>query len=185
MSDDKEIAKGVALAVVIAVVVLVMSHFARPRELNVVIERLVWERTINVEKYKTVQENAWYLPSGGRLLYAQEELHHMNTATLFLGGKMGFAATPAYRTRYYYEIERWAFERAITTGGVNDTPFWGTEELDADEQWSVADEFYRMVVTRIDNGESFAVLVEYSVWSSYGVGQEVSMKIPLLAMEKD
>lgn len=40
------------------------------------IDHFSWEREIQVEQYKTVEESGWSIPSGGRLRYTTMEIHH-------------------------------------------------------------------------------------------------------------
>lgn len=47
-----------------------------PKPLTVTITDYAWEYNIDIEKLTTVNESDWYLPSGARLLYTQQEVHH-------------------------------------------------------------------------------------------------------------
>ncbi len=67
----------------VALMVLVLSiglgvRFILPREVSAIVTQETWERTIQVEIYKTVTEEGWSVPAGGRLLSQRAEIHHYN-----------------------------------------------------------------------------------------------------------
>lgn len=47
-----------------------------PKEEEITIQGMSWERCIDIEKYQTVDENDWYLPVNARLKYTREEFSH-------------------------------------------------------------------------------------------------------------
>ncbi|MCP4443681.1 MAG: hypothetical protein GY810_32655 [Aureispira sp.] len=62
---------------VVAVIVAVLLFIGlRSSEVSVTVERFEWNRTIAVEKYKEVTEEAWEIPSGGRELERFQAIHH-------------------------------------------------------------------------------------------------------------
>ena len=43
---------------------------------------------------------------------------------------------PVYRTKYYYEIDKWLYERSVITSENDKTPYWGEVSLGSDERIS-------------------------------------------------
>lgn len=60
----------------ILMIAWLLIGLAMPKETTLHVLDKTWERTIEVEEYKTVSESDWYLPSGGRLSYTRREIHH-------------------------------------------------------------------------------------------------------------
>ncbi len=47
-----------------------------PKNKDITISQMSWERSIEIERYQTVEESDWNLPSNARLLYSQSEFSH-------------------------------------------------------------------------------------------------------------
>ena len=62
------------IACVLAVVIGLVALFA-PRSHEAVVYEKAWERSIEIEEYRTVEESCWdNIPSGGRLLHTENEI---------------------------------------------------------------------------------------------------------------
>lgn len=85
----KWIIAGIA---VIAVIIGIFAIFT-PKEKTLTVESFSWERVLYIDKYKTVSESAWNMPSGGRLRYTRDEIRSYDHQ--FAG----------YRTETYTEQE--------------------------------------------------------------------------------
>ncbi|MCI0394581.1 MAG: zinc finger Ran-binding domain-containing protein [Chloroflexi bacterium] len=48
------------------------------RDVEATISGFTWERTLAVEAYRTVTEEDWSLPAGGRITSQRQEIHHYN-----------------------------------------------------------------------------------------------------------
>lgn len=68
---------GIALTLIAGIYLMVQLFSPKSDTLN--ITNLSWERSITVEQKKTVTENGWSLPSGGRLLYTTSEIKHYDS----------------------------------------------------------------------------------------------------------
>ncbi len=79
-SFDFENLKGVIIFLsafaLITGLIIGLVFLLSPKEKELTITNLSWERNIEIEEYKTVNENDWYLPTGGRLHYTNREIHH-------------------------------------------------------------------------------------------------------------
>ena len=62
------------LGIVLGILFLVWLFWPVTRKATV--ESFRWTRSIHVEEFKKVRESDWYLPSGAKLAYTQEEVHH-------------------------------------------------------------------------------------------------------------
>lgn len=89
-----------------------------------------------------------------------------------------FKSKKVYLTRYYYEIDKWLYERSVKTSGINNSPYWGKTNLSSDERESLKSETYTVKGIDIDDNEkelSFTISLEK--WSTVQVGQTLKVKI--------
>lgn len=218
---------SIVIGLLIAISIFGMFLLFRPKEYDITVNELSWERCINVERYQTVEENDWYLPSGGRLLYTREEyshseqvLDHYETKTrqvakerisgyeTYVSGyrDLGngyfeevtsqrpiyetyyetetyqdpvYRSEPVYRTRYYYEIDKWLYERSIKTCGADKSPYWGDPNLASDERTSAQSEKYMVKGIDIKTEETISFSLSLEDWSSLNVDQNLKVKITL------
>jgi len=180
--DTKKLKKTLLpIACVLAVIIGSVALFA-PRSHEAIVNEKAWERSIEIEEYRTVEESCWdNVPSGGRLLHTKNEIRtyervvsHYETKTreiteqVFDGYDIEYyyedngngtftehsrevpryrtesytetyeepvyVDVPIYDTKYYYEIERWVYDRTEESSGVNETAYWPEYTLDDDER---------------------------------------------------
>ena len=106
------------------------SYIIMPKNRNLTVSKVSWQYNIEIEKYREVEENDWYLPEGGTLLRTNEEIHHYDQvldhyervertrqvqdgydeSTYYTDNGDGTytehtTRTPRYRTESYYENE--------------------------------------------------------------------------------
>lgn len=101
-----------------------------PKNITLHVTEVSWERSIDIQEYKTVREDDWYIPAGGRLVYTQSEIrtyeqvldhyetHYETRSETYVSGYTthtnyidlgnGYFDTetyqePEYSTRYYTE----------------------------------------------------------------------------------
>ena len=120
-----------------------------PKEKTMQVTALSWERSINIERYQTVNESDWSLPYGARLQYTREEISayeqvidHYETKTRTVSEQVldgyeevvtgyrdlgnGYAeeittSRPIYRTEYHEETYQ---EPVYTTVPVYETKYY-------------------------------------------------------------
>ena len=65
-----------AIAATLAVILIILGLFTifSPKQYSGVVSDKSWERSIDIEQYKTLRESDWYLPAGGRLVYTATEI---------------------------------------------------------------------------------------------------------------
>lgn len=219
--------KTILIGLLIAVGIFGLILLLQPKEYEITVDELSWERCINVERYQTVQESDWYLPADGRLLHTAQEyshseqvLDHYETRTrqvakerisgyeTYVSGyrDLGngyfeeitserpiyetyyetetyeepvYCSEPVYRTKYYYEIDKWLYERSVETSGINSSPYWGKPNLASDERTSEKSEKYMVKGTDIGTEASISFTLSLEDWSTLHVGQNLKVKITL------
>jgi len=197
-----------------------------PKDQTITVEEMSWERSIDIERYQTVDESGWSLPVGARLHYSQEEyshteqvLDHYETKTRqvskerisgyeeYVSGyrDLGngyfeeitssrpiyetyyetetyeepvYRNEDIYRTKYYYEIDKWLYERSIKTNETNKNPYWGEVNLNSDERISSEREHYSILGINTKGKEQY-ISLSYEDWNSLEIGQTVKLKISL------
>lgn len=85
---------------------------------------------------------------------------------------------PVYRTKYYYEVDKWLYERSVKTSNSGKSPYWGNTNLASDEKVYSKTETYTVLVTTEDNKKQ-SIHLSFEDWSSLKVGQTVKMKVSL------
>ena len=173
----------IAIPIILAVIFGMIALFT-PKTEEITITDFTWIRSIEIERYQTVEESDWHLPSEARLQYTTTEisgyesvLDHYETRTrqvektrisgyeTYTTGyrDLGngyfeeqtdtrpvyetyyetetyeepvYRQEPIYATKYYYEIDKWLYERSVVTKENNQEPYWGEPNLAADERVS-------------------------------------------------
>jgi hypothetical protein len=146
----------------------ISSYFAlRKTNENVTVAGLEWERSITVEAYRTVRDEAWEgeLPSGARALSRSRQVHHnereqVGSERIKVGVKdlgNGFfedvyesrpvhRERPVYRDRVTFEIERWVQARSERASGADANPRWPPLALARGEREGPRSESYVVVL---------------------------------------
>lgn len=196
-----------------------------PKEVDMNVSELSWSRSIDIERYQTVQESDWSLPSEARLRYTAEEIHHYNqvldhydtktrqvakqrisgyetyTTTKDLGNgyfeeetherpvyetyyedeeyqEPVYKDVPVYQTKYYYDIDKWLYERSVKTSGSDKSPYWGDVLLNDDERISRKSSTYKVTGT-VKKGKKKSYTLTYDEWKTLEIGQTVKLKVSL------
>lgn len=72
------LAKKAVLVLVPVLIVLALIYSFIPKQTELHVLDKAWEREVEIQEYKTVREDNWSVPSGGRIVYTQKEIHHYN-----------------------------------------------------------------------------------------------------------
>lgn len=213
-----------ALAFVIGMIFLLI-----PKTKEVTITGFEWERSISIERYQTVNESDWNLPSGGRLKYTHEEIYeykrmldHYETRSRQvtkqritgyedyvvgyrnLGNGYSekiteqrpvyetyteteyyqepiYKQVPIYKTKYYYEIDKWIYDRSLKTSGKDKEPYWEeTNSLTNKEREAGRTEKYYIIGFDIKtNDKTEKISVPYETWKELNENQKVKMKVSI------
>ena len=112
------------ITVLIAAVIGGIVWLCLPKEHELTVREMTWERNINIEKYAWVDDSGWSLPSGARLKYTNEEIYtytqvfsHYETKTR--------QVVVGYETKVvgYRDLGNGQFEEI-----TEQVPIYGTEE---------------------------------------------------------
>lgn len=216
---------SLALVCVIGIVFLLI-----PKTKEVTVTGFEWERAISIERYQTVDESDWSLPSGGRLKYTREEIYKYEnvferyetksrivTKERFKGYEdyvagrrdLGngyfekivhqrpvyetyteteyyqapvYKKVPIYKTKYYYEIDKWLYDRSLRTSGKDKDPYWEeTKNLTSKERESGRKEKYYLIgFDKNNNEKTEKISIPFENWKEIKVDQTVKLKVTLL-----
>ena len=198
-----------------------------PRYYDVLVTGFSWERNIDIEKWQTVNESDWILPSNARLQYSRQEfshyqqvLDHYETQTRqvarqrishyedYVSGyrDLGngyfeevtssrpvyetyyetetyqepiYRDEPVYRTKYYYEIDKWLYERSVLTKNNDKFPYWGNTNLSNVERISNKSELYYITVLNLENEETKTYTISYNDWMTLELDETTTLKVTL------
>ena len=212
----------ITLFSLIGIAALIFLFIPKPQEITV--QGLSWQRSIDIERYQTVEESNWSLPTGARLLYSQEEFSHYEqvfdhyetkTREVSKERVIGYeeyvsgyrdlgngyfeeitSSRPiyetyyetetydepvyrdeaVYRTKYYYEIDKWLYERSVKTSGKDKNPYWGEVKLSSDERISSKRETYSIIGLN-KKGKEKSITLSYEDWNSLKVGETVTLNV--------
>ena len=90
-----------------------------------------------------------------------------------------YVQVPEYRTKYYYEIERWFDSRTVDTSGREKSPYWGEVVLAEKEREDGRTEKYWIVtVNKKDKTKTYPV--SYAQWEDIEVGDILEAKVSLI-----
>lgn len=208
--------------------VLSLVYLFVPKQVDFVLSSIQWTHSQNIEEYRTINESDWSLPSGGRLLFTQQEisgyeevLDHYETRTREVSEQvldgydtvvtgtrdMGngyfeeitsqvpryrteyhtetyeepvYRSEPIYSTKYYYEIDKWVFDRTITSSGTDKNIQYKEYVLEENERDSTFIDEYEF--TGIIEEKEYTISVDKSTWDKYDVGDSIPAKINRLGI---
>lgn len=209
------------LAFVLGIVVLLV-----PKTKEFTITGFEWERSVAIERYQTVNESDWELPSGGRLKYTKNEIYkyenildHYETKSRqvtkerlkgyedYVDGyrDLGngyfeeiirqrpvyetyteteyyqepiYKRVPIYKTKYYYEIDKWLYDRSLNTSGKEKNPYWKEpKDLTSKERESGRTEKYYIIgFDKKNNEKTEKISVPFESWEKLKIDQTVKLK---------
>lgn len=218
------------LGIFFAVIVALFAFFLWPKNTTGIVQDKSWSRNIEVETYKTVKENDWSIPEGGREYDKKEEIHHYDTVidhyedvtvtktrqvqdgydthTNYIDNGDGtfreetvstpryvtetytevetqpvYVDVPVYQTKYYYEIERWVYERSVSTSGKKEEPYWGDVALKDQEREGKREENYIVTFVTKKN-KTYEKEMPFDEWKKYEMGEKKKLVIQLGEIKK-
>ena len=246
--------KGLLIALLIILSVVGIYNLVKPKWYKLEITNLRWESTVEIEELKTFREDDWSVPSGGRVVYTKEEVHHYEqvidhyeevqksrtvpdgghyetvtrTRTVPDGGHeevVGYSDNgdgtfseetrwvteyttetyteeewvqdykteyyyeqepvyrdePVYETKYYYDIDRWVYERSVVTSGYDKEPYYGELNLHSKEREKTRYTNYYVTGNILDKKEvkekTYNISKEY--WEQMESDKIINIKVSL------
>lgn len=203
-----------------------MVYLLIPKNEEITITGFKWERSIDIEKYQTVEESGWSLPTGARLKYTNTEISHYKTVLdhyetktrqvekerisgyeSYVSGyrDLGngyfeeiisqrpiwetyyeievyqepvYREEPVYATKYYYEIDKWLYDRRVSTSERDQEPYWDEVNLNDNERISHKSERY-YVIGLNSKGKEKVVSLDYEDWLSLSINQTIKLKVSI------
>jgi hypothetical protein len=201
VSKEEKILALCAIGVALAIGLVVWAVTYR-RTMPATVTRLTWQRSINIERWQTVEESDWSVPSGGRELRNYSAIHHWEryvsgshqVCTMkTTNGKVAqscsteltYSSRAVYRTKYDYQIERWIVVRAPTRQGVNNAPVWpDVSDLHTSPALTIGDERAGAQVARYTvelqaSGAPYAIDLPQAQWAAYRPGEPCRLVVTL------
>jgi hypothetical protein len=169
----------------------------RTTEQPVTVAGFEWERSIEIEAYRTVREEAWEgeLPSGARPVSTSRQVHHterertgtrrVKTGTRDLGNgffedvyaeEPVYSERPVYRTRVRFDIERWVHERTERASGHDQSPAWPSAAKRSQEREGARAESYFVLLRGRERSFRYR-LGDPARWSALREGEELTAVI--------
>lgn len=91
---------------------------------------------------------------------------------------------PVYKTKYYYEIDKWLFDRSLETYGYDKSPYWeDVSNLKSDEREASRKEKYYIKGTN-SKGKYKEIEMSYDEWNDVMVGDTVKVKVSIFGNGK-
>ena len=85
---------------------------------------------------------------------------------------------PVYAMKYYYDIDRYVYERPVNTSGNDKEPYWGEVKLNYDERVSKRNEEYKISgISDEKEKRTLEISVNFEKWNVLEKGQTVKVKI--------
>lgn len=213
--------KLIFIPIILALVTALIFIFI-PKEKEVIVTNLSWERVIEIDKLKTVNESGWTLPAGARLQYTREEVkeyepvldyYETRTSEVSRTEIVGYEPVvvgyedlgngyfeeiienvpeyetfydtevyevpvyrdePVYATKYYYEIDKWLYERSVITTGFDKEPYFGEVVLNEKEREDRRYENYY-----IYTHDSEKISVPYNQWLAINLNDTIKIKVSI------
>ena len=83
---------------------------------------------------------------------------------------------PIYDTRYYYQIQRWVYDRTLTASGEADTPYWPQDTLNPDTEREAGRTEQYAVKCEGEKG-AYTTRLPLSQWEALNIGDRVNLKL--------
>lgn len=149
---------------IILLLMLVLTSCGETHE--IVVAEMSWERSIDIEIYKFVEDESFYSPPDGA----------RNITTKRVRSGYDADGNPRYRRKYFYEIEKWVYERTVSTSGTGKDPYWGETNLADNERESTKSEKY-YITGRNQNEEDIKFTLSYEEWCTVDVDQTIFVDV--------
>ena len=141
-----------------------------PRQETVVVEKTSWEYIIEIEKEVLCEESSWTLPEEAVLIDEKEEVYKE------IHDDEGNVIDYEYRTKYYYEIIRWEYERSVVTEGTGFFQYFGKYTLAENERVASEEKNFYIHGT---NQEGKEVKYEVPRWEWYEINEGDTLELEI------
>jgi hypothetical protein len=183
---------GIVLGIVAAVIGGLWFFVFRTHSEELTVTGHAWERSIEIEKYRTVTEEAWEgeVPAGGREVSRSREVYRTEkvqtgTERVKVGARdLGngyfedvfedrpvYRDNPVYRDKIRFLIERWKKDREPSASGRDQNPRWPDVALGDKEREGSRREKYRVLLKDAQGREREFVAPDEALWKTYQPGK--------------
>ncbi len=166
---NKKVLRLVCVSLLVCIILTIFTG-CMAREETVNVEKISWSYNIRIEKEVLCEESGWSLPANATLIEQKRERYKRkyDSDGDFIGWQ--------YKTKYYYEIMRWKYERDVTTSEENDTPYYGEPNLVENER--IANKTEEYFIHGVNQaGESVVYSISYDEWVNIGLGDTLTIKV--------
>lgn len=86
---------------------------------------------------------------------------------------------PVYKTKYYYDIDKWVYKRTVTTSGTDKSPYWGDVNLKQNEREGSRGTSYYLTGFDVDDKDKEIKTfgAPANIWQQCNVGDVVTFEI--------
>lgn len=146
----------IASAIFTAYVILSFASGFFTKTYRYEVSSVNWNNYIDIEKCRTEHESGWTVPSDGRITDSRTViesykpfLDHYEFVTktrqvqtrkndykteYYTEKEPVYTQVPVYATKYYYDIDKWKYDRTEETFGTDKDPYWSELELGDNEK---------------------------------------------------
>lgn len=160
---------GFVLLVVLAIMLLTGCMM---REEKVSVTNITWTYRQSIEKYVLCEESGWHLPTDATLIKKKSEVYK----TIY--DENGDFSKFEYRTKYYYEIWRWKFDRYEEESGEGHEPYYPKVTLEENERIGSEKEFH-YIVGKNSEGDTIEYTLDKKEWAEVNPGDELVVEVSL------
>ena len=227
VNNSTKIAVRIMIALMFLMIFILFKILNAPKIYTYNVQKTIWENSIDIEEYKTVQESGWSLPSDGRLIRTNEEIksykrvldhyrdvrksrrvqngshteysYHNNgdgtftqrshsvpdyTTEYYTEQEPVYIQVPVYDTKYYYDIDKWVYEKTETTTGTDKSPYWKEltltnkeRETDRETKYSMEGIQYSKSLFGKDKEKLVTYILTEDDWQQIDAGQTLEITV--------
>lgn len=156
---------------IIAIVITLLTG-CMMREETVKVQGISWMYRLTIEKYVLCEEDGWSLPDEATLVEKKREIYKSKYDDE--GDFVGYE----YRTKYYYTIWRWKFDRYVDNEGEGHEASFADVILVDDERISKETETHYITGLNQEDKEVKYTL-DKEAWLDVGVGDVLTLEVSI------
>ncbi len=164
-----EVARKMAMMLVM-ICIMTLFTGCEPRKEKVVVSKTSWEYIVTIQKQVLCHESAWSLPKDAVLIEEKEEVYKN------IYDEKGNVTDYEYRTKYYYDIMRWRYERSVVTSGTGFLEYFGEYTLAENERVSAKTKSY-YIHGKNEDGKNVKYELKRSEWKDIDKGDTLELEI--------
>lgn len=130
INDNRDKLKYTGIALSAFVVLCLLINIFLPKERTLEVDDIYWTYTINIEELRTVEEDDWSIPPGGRELYSRREVRrYEDVLDHYKTVQRSRQVITGYRTEYTYRDLGDGYYEEV----AHQVPEYGTEYYTEEE----------------------------------------------------